>query len=442
MNSAFNLIFPCCYWSEKDKERFQCRCCLKITEDNFSLLLLSTNSGQVSPITIKLSTFKTMHAKQGICRFESDVQDFSLIFIDPSFTHQSRFLYSLVDSCSAIPVTPSKYAIMNKPLFIPNGQFPLSEKSITNNVHSIFRQRINQILSNKSEDVNDTFLNYSCAFISSMLKLASQRFAHQNPDLNKLLKDEQEAAKWLLSFTPQNSKEYQQAAKAFQSGITQQVQKDLNVIKEDSVRFRTSDKRWNASLQKACENVCLAMCASGHPYLQGEFDICAKCALTLFSTFPDKTQEETIFTAARAMFNLIPLENRIAQSSIRLISQKVLEIISAISPEISEIFQRKEWQIFLMFGNDISAIYSRSYHDIWKLWKWIFDSKDKIISLSIFCTSVLLFSLPTIAEHNSNKIDETLQYWDKEICKFNIDELLYLSNYLMDHCFNSEKHNK
>ena len=436
-NSTYNLIFPCFYWSSHDNDRIQCKCCLKITEDSFNLLLLTQDSGQTSPSIIKLSSYDRMTAKQGICKFESEKEDFSLIFIDPSFRHQNRFLYSLVDSCCIIPSDLTTYLVMDKPLHVPNGQFQISEQSVTQNIHTIFKQRFSELTEHNASDVDSDYVDKSSVFFAFMLRLASQKFSRQNSDYKPIIKDENEAGKWLLSFTPMNSNEFGNAQQALHD-ITPEIQNELRYIQQDAERYKPIDKRWRNELKKICLNVYLALTASEHPYIQGEYDICATIALILSSKFPEKTNEETVFNAMRGIVNMIPLENRADQNSIKLISDKIHAIIKTICPQIEFTFQKKCWTIFNMFTNVVSSLYAKNFNDVWKLWKWIFDSKDQVTSLSVFCASVLLFALPVIARYQSQTVDETLHYWDAAVSKFSIDELLSLSNYLYYHCFNTE----
>ena len=437
MNSTYNLIFPCFYWSSHDKDRIQCKCCLKITEDSFNLLLLTQDSGQTSPSTIKLSSYDRMTAKQGICTFESEKEDFSLIFLDPSFRHQNRFLYSLVDSCCIIPSDLTTYIVMDKPLYVPNGQFQITEQSVTQNIHSIFKQRFFDLTKNSTYEVDSDYVSKSSVFFAFMLRLASQKFAKQNSDYNPIMKDEAEAGKWLLTFTPMNSNEFGNAQQALHD-VTPEIHRELRIIQEDAARYKTTDKRWFGDLSKICLNVCLALTASEHPYLQGEFDICARIALTIYATFPDKVNEETVFNAMRGIVNMVPLENRSDMNSIKLISDKIHAIIKTICPQISYTFEKKCWTILSMFTNAVSCLYAKNFNDDWKLWRWIFDSKDKVTSLSVFCASVLLFALPIITRNQSQTVEETMHYWDNAVSKFSLDELLLLSNYLFYHCFNSE----
>ena len=408
----------------------KCTCNLKITEDSFKLLIISLNEGQTTPITIPLNTYSRLSIKQGICNFISQNDEFSLFFVSSSQRHQNRLLFALTDSCCIVPIDLFTFKIMKKPCFIPDGTFPALEKSVSQTIHKMFKQRFIEISEHDSETHDPEYISYSCSFFGfQLILLANKQMQKQKVSL--FLQNEKEAANWLLSFIKNNT-EYAKAAKKIKSA-NQETKKELNVIKQDAERYRTNNEKWNDDLRVLCANVCMAMSASGHPYLQGEYDVCAKIALTLIAFDESKVTEENIFDITQVICTMIPYENRISEESIKDISQRILKITESVCPQISVFYKDMDWSCFIMFANVISALFTRSFNDVWKLWKWLYESEDVLASLCSFCAAILIFELPVFAAHNTQSIGLTLEYWDSSLLELDINQVLNLSYYLYSH---------
>ncbi|EAX88545.1 hypothetical protein TVAG_232130 [Trichomonas vaginalis G3] len=374
-----------------------------------------------------------MITKIGKCKFISDNQSFCLLFID-SARNQNRFLYSLADAGLIVPIDLQTYAIIEKPSNIPNGKFTNLEMSVTQTIHSIFRNRFMNLTEEQLPDHFQDYNGYAAAFFVSLLQIKVKKWIKESesnisisPDF-----DTNRATEWLLSKTQENSNNYAEAHKKIKDANPNQS-KLIKVVNNDAVRHRTEDKQWTDILNRTCIEVLSSMIAEGHSYLQGEYDISAKIALTLGSS----GNSETIYNATKYICEFLKLEDRAGASTIQLISDEIFNIYEKACPEIFKFFKNRGWDIFIVLGNVIPPIFTRSFDDVWKLWYWLEQKNEKNnYAFSCFCGAVMLMMIPEISSHKTLKVDYMLEYWDTSLPKLDLNSLLDISNYLYHNSLN------
>jgi len=438
-NSVFSFLCSCYLLDDLNPDGFKCRICLNITETSFSLIIMPMKKNSY-PKTIDLKVYDKMSIIPDICRFYNEKKFLSLTFLDDNL-NQKRFMLSLANSGLIVPINRIDFYIIPNPSFIPDGSFNCAKVATYSMWCEIIRNRFYSIQKDDYEYVHPMFISHCSWYIlkERIAKiLLSDEYIVESPTTGKNI------LRWAIKQIRIQSGKLSSVLQQFDDdNVAKTHGKSIKIIYNDSARHHCKSPLWTDEFEKLATDICKASILCSHSFTQGELDIAEKVILLLLGESGiGKSHSKPLIDPKSPRFNDAALElfNYIVHLGAYVdmpISQAVddltqfsLSVYQALFPEAFTFFDSKKWNSFMWFANNTSTIFKTVFPDVWKLWYFIGTAADKHKAFKSFFAAINLFMIQKFAENQTEKFDFVMGYWDDEIRKISLDDLLIITSYI------------